>query len=254
MSSNKSFGKLYAKTFTGSLYGCGPVRLAVWAYAIANALPPEGTVQLNPKMLAGVVGTDEPQISEAIAYLSAPDAQSRNPADEGRRLRHVSGFEYRLVNFVAHRSGVDEDARREYWRERQRAHREVVKRSVNDSPGQSHKQKQKQKQKTIVLNNVGKNAADAAPASNVSDEAWIESLKSNPAYAGIDVSREHAKMAQWCAVNRKQPTRRRFVNWLNRADKPMSGKAPGVDRPGSNRNSGTLHEGSADDYANVGKV
>ena len=31
-----------------------------------------------------------------------------------------------------------------------------------------------------------------------------------------------AKMATWCEVRRKQPTRARFVNWLNREDPPMS--------------------------------
>jgi hypothetical protein len=28
-------------------------------------------------------------------------------------------------------------------------------------------------------------------------------------------------MQAWCSANRKQPSRRRFVNWLNRAEKPM---------------------------------
>jgi hypothetical protein len=56
-----------------------------------------------------------------------------------------------------------------------------------------------------------------------SDEEWLKSLKENPAYEGIDVSREFGKMSAWCATNRKQPNRRRFINWLNRADKPMSG-------------------------------
>jgi len=53
------------------------------------------------------------------------------------------------------------------------------------------------------------------------DEAWLKGLESNPAYAGLDVAREHAKMVAWCSVNGKQPSRRRFVNWLNRAEKPM---------------------------------
>lgn len=55
----------------------------------------------------------------------------------------------------------------------------------------------------------------------LSDEEWIESLASNPAYQDIDVRQEYGKMVSWCSVFRKQPTRRRFVNWLNRCDKPM---------------------------------
>ena len=46
-------------------------------------------------------------------------------------------------------------------------------------------------------------------------------LKSNPAYEGIDVLKEHARMTAWCSVSGKQPSRRRFLNWLNRAERPM---------------------------------
>jgi hypothetical protein len=55
-----------------------------------------------------------------------------------------------------------------------------------------------------------------------SDAEWLESLKSNPAYRGIDVAREHAKALVWAAENKKQMSRRRFVNWLNRAERPMA--------------------------------
>ena len=50
---------------------------------------------------------------------------------------------------------------------------------------------------------------------------WLEALKKNPAYEGIDVGREYGKMCAWCETNRKQATQRRFINWLNRADKPI---------------------------------
>jgi hypothetical protein len=53
-------------------------------------------------------------------------------------------------------------------------------------------------------------------------ESLIAELKANPAYAQINVEIEAAKMFQWCKANGKQPTRRRLVNWLNRAEKPLS--------------------------------
>lgn len=73
-------------------------------------------------------------------------------------------------------------------------------------------------------------APRAAKAAAVvdSDEGWRKSLATNPAYAGIDVEREFAKMGAWCQLNRKQPSRRRFLNWLNRADCPMAGVANGT--------------------------
>jgi hypothetical protein len=58
-------------------------------------------------------------------------------------------------------------------------------------------------------------------ASVTSDEDWLNQLAINPAYSLIDVRREYSKMQTWCSVNRKMPTRRRFVAWLNRIEKPM---------------------------------
>jgi hypothetical protein len=68
--------------------------------------------------------------------------------------------------------------------------------------------------------------AVAAPAS---DSEWLDSLASNPAYEGINVRVEHGKMVAWCQANRRQPTRRRFVNWLNRCERPMG--AASTSRP-----------------------
>jgi len=61
---------------------------------------------------------------------------------------------------------------------------------------------------------VGRNGAP-------DDAAWLLSLASDPAYAGIDTATEVAKCRRWCETNRKQASRRRIVNWLNRVDKPI---------------------------------
>jgi len=55
----------------------------------------------------------------------------------------------------------------------------------------------------------------------LTDEEWLDSLKKNPAYKDIDVEILYQKMVVWCGENNKKPTRKRFVNWLNREDKPM---------------------------------
>jgi uncharacterized protein YdaU (DUF1376 family) len=83
----------------------------------------------------------------------------------------------------------------------------------------------------------GKDRAEkSAPASKrkqrpnpETDAEWLTSLSKDAAYQGIDVGREHAKMARWCATNRQQPTRRRFINWLNRIEKPLNGPHSGTD-------------------------
>ena len=51
-------------------------------------------------------------------------------------------------------------------------------------------------------------------------------LEIQTAYNLIDVRREYSKMQAWCGVNRKTPTRRRFISWLNRIEKPMNVAKP----------------------------
>lgn len=61
---------------------------------------------------------------------------------------------------------------------------------------------------------------ESSPASKrvVPDKDFLDGLAKDLAYEGIDVAREHAKMIRWCEQHRKQPTRRRLVNWLNRIE------------------------------------
>ena len=68
---------------------------------------------------------------------------------------------------------------------------------------------------------VGRTAG-AVPAN---DSEWLTNLAENDAYRHLNVRTEFAKMQAWCGANRKEPTRRRFVNWLNRAEKPISPRA-----------------------------
>ena len=57
---------------------------------------------------------------------------------------------------------------------------------------------------------------------NGTDEEWLSVLRTDKAYDGIDVIREHSKCSRWCEANSKKMSRRRFINWLNRCDKPMA--------------------------------
>ena len=125
------YGKFFASTFTGSMYGSGPDVFAVWGYVIANAV--DSQVELNPRLLAGVIGTSPERIQAAIAILSSPDPNSRTKDHEGRRLIREGEFAYHVPNFLTYRSIRNEEDRRAYNREKQREHRQRVKASVNDS-------------------------------------------------------------------------------------------------------------------------
>lgn len=59
----------------------------------------------------------------------------------------------------------------------------------------------------------------------VDDEQWLQMLEQNTAYKHIDVREERAKMQAWCDQHMQQPTRKRFLAWLNReAIKPQPRK------------------------------
>ena len=59
--------------------------------------------------------------------------------------------------------------------------------------------------------------------SSLMEEEWFDELKKNPLYEGIDITREYLKMSEWCKARGFLPTRRRFINWINKTDKPLNG-------------------------------
>lgn len=58
------------------------------------------------------------------------------------------------------------------------------------------------------------------------DEQFLVELQQDPAYSMLNVQHCYHRMVAWCRVNRQQPTRRRFINWLNREDRPMTAPTP----------------------------
>ena len=114
-------GKFFASTFSGSMFGAGPHVFAVWGYVIAHCFDSE--VELNPPLLAAMLGSSPAVIEEAIAYLTAPDPRSRNPEADGRRLVHQGGFTYRVTTHAHYQKIRDAEARRAYNREAVARHR-----------------------------------------------------------------------------------------------------------------------------------
>lgn len=54
----------------------------------------------------------------------------------------------------------------------------------------------------------------AGAKSTTPDEDWLLDLEADPANAGVDVRRELGKAQFWAKNNRRQCTRKFFVNWL----------------------------------------
>lgn len=139
-----SFGKIFESTFTGSMAGSGPSVFAVWAYVIANTRPP-GAVEINPLILAAILGTTPGEINAAIEVLTSPDERSRTKLHDGRRLLKTGDFSYDVPTWQQYRDARNDEERKAYNREAQRKHRlsNSLSMTVSDS-----KPKQKQKQST----------------------------------------------------------------------------------------------------------
>lgn len=72
------------------------------------------------------------------------------------------------------------------------------------------------------LSNPSVQKGDLKGKENGTDDlAWLAEIRDDPAYKGIDVAREHAKATRWCRENKRMMSRKFFVNWLNKCDKPM---------------------------------
>ena len=143
------YGKFFASTFTGSMMASGPEVFAVWSYVIAHAV--DGHVELNPNLLAAVIGSTPDRMRAAIELLCQPDQHSRSPENEGRRMVREGEYLYSVTNHVKYRSIRNEDERREYNRlakqkERQRKSSDVSM-TVNECQACQPIQKQIQKQK-----------------------------------------------------------------------------------------------------------
>lgn len=109
------YGKIFGSMFEGSMVGSGAVVFATMSYVIANMRPDRkngAVVELNPKLLAFVLGESEKDVQAAIDLLCKPDKNSRSKEEHGRRLIQLGQFEYKVVNGAKYREIRNEEERR----------------------------------------------------------------------------------------------------------------------------------------------
>lgn len=99
---------------------------ALMGYVIANMQPDSevgAQVELNPKILATILGEKEEAVIGAIELLCGEDEDSRSKAAGGKRLIRLGQFSYQVVNGVHYLKIRSEEALREYNREAKRKQR-----------------------------------------------------------------------------------------------------------------------------------
>ena len=109
------------------MVGSGSPTFAVWSYVIAKMQPDKevgAQVELNPKLLAFILGEKEDVVEKVIQKMCSPDAKSRTPDEQGKRLIRLGQFSYRVVNGVKYLGIRDLESKRAADRDRKAKSRE----------------------------------------------------------------------------------------------------------------------------------
>lgn len=75
----------------------------------------------------------------------------------------------------------------------------------------------------VTTSKEGKNVRmkEVKLGASLPSDVFLKSLQSNPAYKGLDIEKELGKCQAWCLANKKVCGQRRFVNWMNRVERPI---------------------------------
>ena len=198
---------------------CGIIHSSLWAedsdtkicwITLLLLADQNGFVCAAASAIAREAGIPAEVARRALYLFQSPDDESRTPDNEGKRVEKVDGG-YQVLNYEKYRE-------RDYTNaERQKRFRDSKKSNVTTVteplPVTARNTSRSRSRSRIEEGSNG-----SSPASV---EDWLKELEADKTYAGIDVRREYGKMLNWCKLRRKQPNKRRFVNWLNQADKPL---------------------------------
>lgn len=102
--------------------GAGADVFAVWGYVISHVRT-DSLVELNPEIIAFLIGMTKERLDKAMEFLESPDPISRNQEYEGRRLVKRGQFEYFVPSAAYYRGVRSSDDLREYNRIKQRESR-----------------------------------------------------------------------------------------------------------------------------------
>ena len=224
------YNRLFTKILDSSIWLESLATRVVWITLLA-AMDEDGFASFAcAENVARRAGVELAEAEAALACLMAPDANSSDPDNEGRRLEKIPGG-YIVLNAAKYRLIFSREIRREQTRRRVEKHRktkDVTLCNADVTLANAHvTQSEAEAEAQSEEKTVAPSASPPKPRA-MTDAEWTDALKANPAYAGIDVMREYAKCSAWCGVNQKAITRRRFVNWLNRCEVPIvsAGKPP----------------------------
>lgn len=229
------FGRHFESMYTGSMIGSGSVVFALMGYIIAHMRPPEFDVELNPKLLAFILGDSEEDIQGAIEFLTTPDPKSRSKAEGGRRLVRRGEYLYHVVNGETYNAIRNDADKKAYWRDQKKRQRMMAKASENGGEPPEIPPTPKPKFVKPTREELNLHAAKIGlPDSEV--DAFVNFYESKGWMVGKN------KMQSWPAS---------MSGWKGRWERSKGPQNPETDRNAGNANDA---ESVRNQYDNVGKV
>ena len=116
-----SYAKLHTRIVDSSLWEEDVYTRIVFITMMAKA-DAQGRVYVAPSRMVKLANMTQSKYDRAIKILSSPDPHSRTPDDEGRRIVPIQGG-WQLVNYVKHRTEIENEEQKERKRNWDRQNR-----------------------------------------------------------------------------------------------------------------------------------
>jgi hypothetical protein len=111
------YSKIFKSIFDGSLYGNFDATVTFMAMIVLAERG--GVVDMTAIAIAAKCGYPIEVIQRGLAHLELPDAESRTPDDDGRRILRIDvhrTWGWRITNYDAYHAMRSAEERREYFR------------------------------------------------------------------------------------------------------------------------------------------
>lgn len=113
------YAKVFAQMYDGTLCTRGPWEALVTFQQLLVLADLEGNVDMTPEAISRRTTIPIQIIKKGIETLLLPDAESRTPTDDGKRIVPLSegrAWGWKIVNYLFYRGLKREEDRREYHR------------------------------------------------------------------------------------------------------------------------------------------
>jgi len=122
------FGKVFTQMFDGTLATKGPWQAIVTFQQLICLADKDGSVDMTPEAISRRTTIPLDIIKVGITALEQPDPESRTPDEGGRRIVRLNehrDWGWKLVNYEKYAGIRNNEGRREYMKQYQRARRSV---------------------------------------------------------------------------------------------------------------------------------